>query len=85
MSKQEFLQYKGKVKTLLKNAMFEVELEAKVSCCVPFQCLSLLLLVRQYEGFWNPWDVSIPKSLVLFSINFLKQKGTAFPLDSEGF
>ena len=27
MSKQEFLQYKGKVKTLLKNAMFEVELE----------------------------------------------------------
>ena len=27
MSKHEFLQYKGKVKTLLKNAMFEVELE----------------------------------------------------------
>ena len=27
MSKQDLLQYKGKVKTLLKNAMFEVELE----------------------------------------------------------
>ena len=27
MSKQDLLQFKGKVKTLLKNAMFEVELE----------------------------------------------------------
>ena len=27
MSKQEVLEFKGKVKTLLKNAMFEVELE----------------------------------------------------------
>ncbi len=27
MSKQDLLQYRGKVKTLLKNAMFEVELE----------------------------------------------------------
>jgi|TARA_Y100000590_G_scaffold425219_1_gene532979 translation initiation factor IF-1 len=27
LSKQDLLQFKGKVKTLLKNAMFEVELE----------------------------------------------------------
>ena len=27
MSKQDLLEFKGKVKTLLKNAMFEVELE----------------------------------------------------------
>ena len=27
MAKQDLLQFKGKVKTLLKNAMFEVELE----------------------------------------------------------
>ena len=27
MSKQDILEFKGKVKTLLKNAMFEVELE----------------------------------------------------------
>ena len=27
MSKQDLLQFKGTVKTLLKNAMFEVELE----------------------------------------------------------
>ena len=27
MSKQDLLSFKGKVKTLLKNAMFEVELE----------------------------------------------------------
>ena len=27
MSKQDLFQFKGKVKTLLKNAMFEVELE----------------------------------------------------------
>jgi len=27
LSKQDLLEFKGKVKTLLKNAMFEVELE----------------------------------------------------------
>ena len=57
--------------------LFAIQLQPKVSCCLPFLCRSLPLPVRQYEAFGAFWYVYLPESLVLFAATSLSSRRSA--------